>query len=725
MSRHRQVVPFQTLARIRNCSWYEPARRAFWLHPNRLMAGKATIAMVLLTIPVVLMGKPFFAVSLALGVLTGALSETDDHPTGRIKSLAIKVISFGFSSLAVELLHPWPVLLGAGLALSTVFFILIGGLGERYRGITFGTILAGIYTMIGSEISPAWYWQPILLTSGALFYGLLSLGLLYLHPWRLLEEQLARGYFALAGYLEEKARLFPSEEKMQGKIRNRLAMLNVELVGSLERCKDVLNSYRDSLQEQSRLAPYFHRFMLLQSLHERAASSHERYDRLSRDQENRQLMEGIGQLLSQQADACRHFARCLLTGVRFHHPASLEWTVKAVRDQLEKYGTSCKHPLTLLVDNLSRINHTLQQLGIQPSGGASVPRLDKDRRPLGKRMRELLNPDHPKLRYAVRLSLCLLAGFFISEGFKLNHGEWIVLTGLFVCQPSYSETRRRLFERILGTISGVVGGVLIVRLLPTIAGQLVLMLLSAYLFFLWLRRNYAVSVIFITIFILCAFNLISSQGTAVMVPRLIDTLLGSGLAILSVRFLWPDWKDRKLPGLLRQTLMQNVHYYEAIVKEYQASSADDLEYRIVRRKAHQADNALVLAWQDMQVEPVRDREFRTRAFTLTYLNHAMLSYLSALGAHRHAGSSIHPAMPALGQALKQMSGQTPSAEHSADTPLAPVIEKIRQAMQEKLPGGERQQLQLLFHIAEVSVQLLDLSRSLPPEEKQPVAVAGT
>ena len=50
---------------VKNKAWYEPARRAFWADPNRLMAAKAIFAIALLAIPFMLAGKPVFAVTLA------------------------------------------------------------------------------------------------------------------------------------------------------------------------------------------------------------------------------------------------------------------------------------------------------------------------------------------------------------------------------------------------------------------------------------------------------------------------------------------------------------------------------------------------------------------------------------------------------------------------------------------------------------------------------------
>ncbi len=623
----------------KKASWYQDLYRSFWVNPDRLLGAKATIGMALAAIPFEILGLSFFAVTISLGVLTGALSETDDHPIGRIKSLALKVLSFGVSSLSVELLRPWPVWLGIGLGVSTIIYILLGGTGERYRGVTFGAILVGIYTMIGAEISPAWYWQPLLLSGGALLYGLVSLALLYFKPYRLLDEQLARGFLVLAKYLDEKSRLFPSDKEMQGEIRSKLALLNVEMVNTLERIKEVLNTYQDALGDERTLKPWFHYFMVLQGLHERAASSHEHYDLLSNESSTSDLVEVAGQALHELSLAARRFSKSLLTGTAFQHPVALKWILASLVSQFETQELLKTHPFRLLVRNLERANISFQLLTRVPSDPI-LPRLAKDDRSWWRKFREQLSFQHPRMRYAIRLALCFMIGIFISEAFQINKGEWIVLTILFVLQPSYSATRRRLFQRILGTITGVVAGVIIVKLL-TLPGQVALMFVSAFLFFVWLKKEYSVSVIFITVFVLCAFNLISGSGLTVMLPRLVDTLIGAILALVIVRLLWPQWQYKKLPGLLNNAWHKNTLYFRAILDIYKgAVSEDDLEYRIARRQAHQADNALALTWQDMQSEPRKYQEFRHLAFKMTYLNHALLSFISAFAAHREDSSSV-------------------------------------------------------------------------------------
>ncbi|MGZ2371945.1 YccS family putative transporter [Ancylomarina sp. YFZ004] len=694
----------------------------FWRYPNRLFALKGAIAVAVLVVPFVALNLTFIGVTLALGALAGALSETDDHPKGRIKALILTLISFAISSASVELLRPFPILFGVGLVGSTLTFIILGGLGERYRGVTFGALLVAIYTMLGGDPNIQWYWQPLLLPAGALCYGVLSLSLLAYRPWRLLEEQLAQGFEDLSLYMKKKSELFPSEAKVQEKLINRLSLQNIQVVNSLERCKNVLNSYADALDDQTLLRPYLHQFLLLQSLHERAASSHERYDLLSKDTDNHEMLEGLGQLLLQLSQACHQLSKSMLTGTSYQHPVALKWTISALNDQIKRQLS--KHEtnnLSLLLKNLTQSHISLQNLNFNVETGL-LPRVDRDSRSLWERFTEQLNWNHPRLRYAIRLSACFLIAYVLMLGFNIEKGEWILLTSLFVCQPSYSETRRRLFQRVLGTLTGVLAGVLIVQLLPTMAGQTLLMLVATYAFFVWLRKNYAVSVVFVTIFVIAAFNVTAGKGLIILGPRIMDTIIGAVLAIAAVRFLWPDWQQKRLPGLLTTALEKNRIYFSSILSEYQEHQTDDLNYRIARHKAHLADNALVLAWKSMKLEPKKQQKFQKHAFSLTYLNHALLSYLSALGAHKNTAKYISKEQQDMFLQIEKVLARAVTALHENE-PCDPSIglhsflDELSTLLTSCEKGVERQKLVLIYNIAEVSEQLLREASQIAKETK--------
>lgn len=603
--------------------------RTFWQHPNRLMGLKVAVSVAVLLIPTVLLGYSRLGGTLVLGVLGGAIAETDDHPKGRIKSLALTITGFLLSSISVELLHPLPLAFAIGLFVSSFIFIIVGGISERYRGVTFGTLLVSIYTMIGFEPTFSWYFQPLSLAGGGLFYGVISLILLIRKPWRPLQEQLSVGYKHLAQYINVKSKLFPSDNQTQDLIRNQLAQKNIELVQAIKNTHRVLRSYASEIGKNDEdLGRYYRQWLTLQQLHERAASSHESYDLLSSQTDNIKLIEGLGQLLFEISQAIAHYSECLVTDKQYKHPISLQWTLAALSDMMELHKDDNQFvAISLLFKNLTEMEKILHKLE-KPIRVSEVPS-DYEPLTIRERLKTILNKDHPRFKYAVRLSITLLIGYGLLYFFQLEKGEWILLTSLFVSQQSFVSTRQRFVERVMGTLYGVILGLLLIQLLPTVAGNIILLLISYYLFFYYTKQKYGIAVIFMTIIVISLFNIQFNQGAEVMGSRMINTIIGSTLAYLSVRFILPDWQYRNLSQLLAQTISNNRSYFEAIYSD----SVSIEKYTFVRQQAHQADTALTSAWQSIKVEPKGARLLKEQAFRLTYLNHTMLSYISAFGAH--------------------------------------------------------------------------------------------
>ncbi|WP_320113053.1 FUSC family membrane protein [Draconibacterium orientale] len=686
-------------------------RDVFLLHPYRLFALRATISMGVLSVPFIIAGLPFFGVTLALGALAGALSETDDHPKGRIKSLSITILSFFISSFSVGLLNNYTWILGAGFILSTIIFILIGGIGERYRAITFGSILVGIYAMLGIQISPAWYWQAVLLPAGALFHGILTLILIFRNPWRLLDQQMASGFRALGNYLDKKALLFPSLKKDQEDINKDLALLNVNVVNALESIKNVLNNYAREMKNTEPLNNYLQRFMLLQSLHERAASTHQRHDKLGNSNEQIEILEGFGEMLRQLAYASRMVAENMLTGRSYNHPPALEWISKAIDDKLQTMPVEDAQDLILLHHNLHRSHVSLKYLD-NLEEGTSIPRLRRDERTPFQRLKEQLTLRHPRMRYALRLSLTFALGYILQIYLDLDKGQWVMLTSLFVSQITYSDTRRRLFERLLGTVTGIVIGAALLQIFTTTAAQVLLMMGSAMAFFYWLRKKYSVAVIFVTTFVLSAFNIISNDGGInSMIPRLVDTLLGATLSFLTIRFLWPGWQYRRISGLISAALEKNRNYFQAIAREYQQASSDDLQYRIARREAHLADNELAQAWNSMRQEPKSKQHKMDSVLTITYLNHALLSHISALGAHREANierfKNIESLFLQIHNKMSEAGKESTLREEKLSSDLSELLMTLQQQIRNTEAGLKRQQLRLFYNIAATTSKIID------------------
>jgi uncharacterized membrane protein (TIGR01666 family) len=170
-------------------------------------------------------------------------------------------------------------------------------------------------------------------------------------------------------------------------------------------------------------------------------------------------------------------------------------------------------------------------------------------------------------------------------------------------------------------------------LVPSVEGQLILIVVTGVLFFAFRQSQYAHATMFITLLVLFCFNLLG-EGFEIALPRIFDTLLGCGIAWLAVAFLWPDWRFRRLSSVAERTLTANCRYLDAILVQYHQGKDNRLDYRIARRDAHNGDAELASVVSNISAEKNASASLREAAFRLLCLNHSFLSYISALGAHR-------------------------------------------------------------------------------------------
>ena len=513
-------------------------------------------------------GEVKLTIPLTLGVVAAALTDLDDRLTGRLRNLAITLVCFFIASASVELLFPWPPLFALGLTVSTIGFILLGGLGQRYATIAFGALLIAIYTMLGVTLYDHWYLQPLFLLAGAVWYNLLTLSGHLIFPIRPLQDNLARSYEQLARYLELKSRLFDPdlEDESQAPLYD-LALANGQLVATLNQTKvSLLTRLRgDRGQRGTRRTLQY--YFVAQDIHERASSSHIQYQTLRDQFRYSDVMFRFQRMLSMQAQACQKLSRAILLREPYQHDAHFERAfmhLDAALDRVRASGASDEqiNALGFLLNNLRAIEAQLATIeSVQttaPAGSNTETLLADDRlgglNDIWLRLRRNMSPESALFRHAVRMSLVLCAGYAFIQFTGLQHGYWILLTSLFVCQPNYNATRHRLALRIIGTLVGVAIGLPVLLLVPSIEGQLVLIVLTGVLFFAFRNVQYAHATMFITLLVLLCFNLLG-EGFEVALPRIIDTLIGCAIAWAAVSFIWPDWKFRNLPRVLDRCLL--------------------------------------------------------------------------------------------------------------------------------------------------------------------------
>jgi len=637
-----------------------------------------------------------------LGIIASALAETDDSWQGRLAALLATLGCFAVAAYAVEWLFPYPWLFVAALALSSFVLTLLGALGERYATLASATLILSIYSMIGADQrgAPANFWlEPLPLLAGAAWYGLLSVLWQALFAQQPLQHGLARLFRELGRYLKLKAALFEPLHQLDVEGRRlALAQQNGRVVAALNAAKEIILHRVGNGRPGPQLSRYLKLYFLAQDIHERASSSHYPYNELAEAFFHSDVLFRCQRLLRLQGEACQGLAEAIELGQPFDYgsgcaqaQADLQASLAHLRQQSNPAWRGLLRSLGALANNLDALHRLLGGAHNPDALAAEQDSSLLDREPhslkdVWERLRQQLTPTSLLFRHALRLALALAAGYGVLHWIHPTQGYWILLTTVFVCRPSYGATRLRLVQRIGGTVLGLVLGWALFDLFPSPPIQALFAVVAGVAFFATRATRYTLASAAITLLVLFCFNQ-TGDGYGLIVPRLLDTLLGSLIAGLAVFLILPDWQGRRLNQVVANTLACNSRYLRQIMQQYASGKRDDLAYRLARRNAHNADAALSSTLSNMLMEPGHFRKEADIGFRCLVLSHTLLSYLSALGAHRATlpaairqrliGGAAEELAETLEKIAEDLAAKRPLAIHSdAEESLAKTLEQV-------------------------------------------------
>ena len=589
-------------------------------------------------------------IPLFLGIIASALAETDDSWQGRLNALAVTLVCFSIAALSVELLFPSPWIFAIALALASFCLTMLGALGERYGAIASATLILSVYTMIGVDqrggaVTDFWH-EPLLLVAGAAWYGVLSVLWQVLFSNQPVQQSLARLFRELGRYLKLKSSLFEPIRQLDVEARRlELAQQNGRVVAALNAAKEIILHRVGNGRPGSKVSRYLKLYFLAQDIHERASSSHYPYNALTDAFFHSDVLFRCQRLLRQQGKACQTLAESIQLRQPFIYDDSfaealgdLNASLEHLRIQSNPAWRGLLRSLRALAANLSTLDRLLGDAS-NPDALADatdsnlLDRAPRNLKEMWTRLRTQLTPTSLLFRHALRLSLALTIGYGTLHAIHASQGYWIILTTLFVCQPNYGATRRKLGQRIIGTAIGLTVAWALFDLFPNPLVQSVFAIAAGLVFFINRTTRYTLATAAITLMVLFCFNQVG-DGYGLFLPRLLDTLLGSLIAGLAVFLFLPDWQGRRLNKVLANTLTCNSIYLRQIMQQYAAGKRDDLAYRLARRNAHNADAALSTTLANMLMEPGHFRKEADVGFRFLVLSHTLLSYLSGLGAHR-------------------------------------------------------------------------------------------
>lgn len=482
----------------------------------------------------------------------------------------------------------------------------------------------------------------LLILGGGVWYFLLSLFSQRLMPYRPAEQTLGECLMQTAEFIRIKAAFYDTQTDIEENYKKLLDQ-QVLVHQHQDSVRDIMFRTRKLLQDTSPTGRrLFLTFVDLVDLYEQTMATHYNYNAIRVQFETYDVLQYFNQFIIQLAEELENIGTGLHNHEHvepIHHFQQRLALLKRKVDEAEANGASVVALKKILI-NLRNMAGRIQRIyeyetkpGILPEHRSKEFTRFVDHQTIDWNLfRNNISRSSSHFRHAVRVSIvCLLAYVFtltVSEG---PHSYWILLTIIVILKPGFSLTKKRNYERVIGTIAGGLIGLLVLWFFPTTAarfGFLVLFMLLSYSF---IRIRYVVSVLFMTPYILIVFSFTTTfNDVTVAWERIIDTLIGAVAAIGASYFVFPSWESYQLKTVVVNMLKANADYLKAIVDRSAQNLESQAAYRLSRKAVYVETANITTALQRMLSEPKSKQQQANTLYRYMMLSHQLSSFLATL-----------------------------------------------------------------------------------------------
>lgn len=246
------------------------------------------------------------------------------------------------------------------------------------------------------------------------------------------------------------------------------------------------------------------------------------------------------------------------------------------------------------------------------------------------------------LHHTLRLTLLVLAGMTIFKLSGLPHGYWLPFTMVVVLQPEFGATRQRAAERMAGTLAGGILASSVLWLHPPPMVSFLGTAASIALFGFFVRRRYALAVVFVTIMVVLLTEATRPVTLAFTMERMGSTLAGGLMALAAALLFWPVWERGRFAGFLGQALHANTAYLRKITARLAAGGLYNDVIILAKRTAESSNSNVFQSLRRMAGDPKNQQGDLERAAALANGNQRITRALNVIALHLNEDPSRYP-----------------------------------------------------------------------------------
>ncbi|EDM38386.1 hypothetical protein PBAL39_02187 [Pedobacter sp. BAL39] len=589
-----------------------------------------------------------YGMSLSLGALCVSVVDSPGPSVHRRNAMLVTTGLITVISLLVGLTNSNVYISGIIVFVFSFVFSMLFVYGIRAAAIGTASLLIMVLSI--DDVRP---WNELvtfalLILAGALWYSFLSYFFYKLRPFRLVQQMLSDSIHEVSEFLRAKAKFYHQNANFESNYAD-LLQLQVTVHEKQDAVRELLFKTREIVRDSSPEG----RFLLLVfvdmvDLFEQVMSTYYNYQQLHEQFGESGILSHYESVINKIADELDEIAFSLKTGGTPSLPISLIEDVALLRSKivaLEKSNTDGRFN-TLGIIALKNIEVNIENIlaRVKTINGyfnkkekknlktreIEVERFVTRQKVDPKLLLENLTFSSSTFRHSLRVAIVMIIGFMVSRGLNFSHSYWILLTILVISKPGFSLTKQRNYQRLIGTLVGAFAAMLILEYVHDKNTLFVILLFCMIGCYSFQRKNYVVSVLFMTPYIILLFEFLGMGGFSIARERIYDTLIGSGIALLASYSLFPNWEHEKLKEAMMAILKANKEYFEEVVQLYSTPTQNFTNYKVARKGVYVASANLASLFQRMFSEPKSKQFMITELHQFTTLNHLLSSYIATL-----------------------------------------------------------------------------------------------
>ncbi|MEP6750186.1 MAG: FUSC family membrane protein [Bacteroidota bacterium] len=544
---------------------------------------------------------------------------------------------------------PYAVALGCWVAVACFIFSMIGVYGGRVISIG----IAALLVMVLNMNRPGHGWNVLLnalyVSAGGLWYMLLSLVLYHVRPYKLIQQALGDCIMATADYLRIRSQFYDKSISSDDVYRE-LMEQQVQVQHKQDLLRELLYKSRTIVKDSTVTSrTLMMLFIDTVDLFEKAATAFYPYQELHHFFDDTDILQRFKACVVEIADELDSIGIAVKSGKASASPNDLQEKLTA----LQQYFTAFRNThlnaenleslitlrkiLQAVEDMVARINTLHNQTKYDKKRA-------KDYKPSGdydkfvthteiswKLLRDNLSLRSDIFRHALRVSIAATFGYVLSHLLMLGHSYWILLTIIVILKPAYSITKKRNYQRVLGTIAGALAGILILYFIKDNKALFFIMLVLMTATYSFIRTNYLLAVICMTPYVLLLFHLLNSGVfKTIITDRIIDTAIGSAIAFAANFLLLPAWEQEQFKKYQAAALQASLDYYKNVSQTFTGAAITDTQFRLSRKQAFVALANLSDAFSRLLAEPKSKRKDALQQHQFVVLAQMLTSHIATL-----------------------------------------------------------------------------------------------